>query len=419
MSFMILSIELILAVTVGFVMAWAVGANDVANAMASTVGSKTLTVRSAVITAAIFEALGAGLASGQVTNMIRYGIVDVSIYAQHLDYFVIGMLSALMSAATWLIIATHHGLPVSTTHSIIGAVIGFGVVSMGSKHILWYSVWSILASWVATPLCAIVLAYVVFRCISYVVFSAESPIKQANWLVPLCMMLLVLIFSGVTIFQGLDTIGIQLLDWQKQVTIWALASVTYAVGWQYTNKMLKRTERLTREKQLNAVEKKFGILSIMTAASMAYAHGSNDVANAIGPVAAIVQVLHTGTLAEGATIPGWIVALGAGGIVLGLTLYGYKIMETVGTGITQLTPSRGFAAQFSTSAIIVIASGLGYPVSTTQTMVGAILGVGLARGMTALNRKTIRSIFISWLITLPAGAFFAGIYYMIISYFLR
>ncbi|HAV93741.1 MAG TPA: phosphate permease, partial [Proteobacteria bacterium] len=227
------------------------------------------------------------------------------------------------------------------------------------------------------------------------------------------------IFSGVTIFQGLDTIGIQLLDWQKQVMIWALASVTYAVGWQYTNKMLKRTERLTREKQLNAVEKKFGILSIMTAASMAYAHGSNDVANAIGPVAAIVQVLHTGTLAEGATIPGWIVALGAGGIVLGLTMYGYKIMETVGTGITQLTPSRGFAAQFSTSAIIVIASGLGYPVSTTQTMVGAILGVGLARGMTALNRKTIRSIFISWLITLPAGAFFAGIYYMIISYFLR
>ena len=295
---MSLSIELVLAVTVGFVMAWAVGANDVANAMASTVGSKTLTVRSAVITAAIFEALGAGLASGQVTNMIRYGIVDISIYSQHLDYFVIGMLSALMSAATWLIIATHHGLPVSTTHSIIGAVIGFGVVSMGSEHILWYSVWSILASWVATPLCAIVLAYVVFSCISYVVFSSENPIKQANWLVPLCMMLLVLIFSGVTIFQGLDTIGIQLLDWQKQVMIWALASVTYAVGWQYTNKMLKRTERLTREKQLNAVEKKFGILSIMTAASMAYAHGSNDVANAIGPVAAIVQVLNTGTLAE-------------------------------------------------------------------------------------------------------------------------
>lgn len=412
---MILSAELTLAILVGFVMAWAVGANDVANAMASTVGSKTLTVRSAVIIAAVFEALGALLASGQVTNMIRYGIVDISIFSQQLDHFVIGMLAALMSAASWLIIATHYALPVSTTHSIIGAVLGFGIVSVGAQHILWLSVINIVVSWIVTPLFAIFTAYCIFYGISYVVFSAKEPIQQANWLIPLCMSLLVLIFSGVTVFQGLSTIGIEFSDWQKQIFVLSFAAITYMAGWRYTHRELNKKRQLSREEQLQAVEKKFGILSIMTAASMAYAHGSNDVANAIGPLAAIVQVLNTGMLTEGATIPTWVIGLGAGGIVLGLMMYGYKIMETVGNGITQLTPSRGFAAQFSTSAIIVMASGLGYPVSTTQTMVGAILGVGLARGMAALNRKTIRSILISWLITLPAGAIFAALYYLILA----
>ena len=412
---MTLSAELALAILVGFVMAWAVGANDVANAMASTVGSKTLTVRSAVIIAAIFEAMGALLASGQVTNMIRYGIVDIAMFSHQLDHFVIGMLAALMSAASWLIIATHYGLPVSTTHSIIGAVLGFGIVSVGTQHILWLSVLNIVISWILTPIFAIFIAYAIFYGISYLVFSAKDPIQQANWLIPLCMSLLVLIFSGVTVFQGLSTIGVEFNGGQKQIIVLTLAALTYTAGWQYTHQRLKKKRELSREEQLQAVEQKFGILSIMTAASMAYAHGSNDVANAIGPLAAIVQVLNTGVLTEGATIPTWVISLGAAGIVLGLMMYGYKIMETVGNGITQLTPSRGFTAQFSTSAIIVVASGLGYPVSTTQTMVGAILGVGLARGMAALNRKTIRSILISWLVTLPAGAVFAALYYLLLT----
>ena len=415
---MSLPIELILAVVVGFIMAWAVGANDVANAMASTVGSKTLSIRSAVIVAAVFEAIGAICASGQVTNMIRYGIVDISIFDQQLDRFVIGMLSALMSAASWLLIATRCGWPVSTTHSIIGAVLGFGLVSVGSSHILWVGVLKILLSWVWTPLFAMVVAYTIFTLISQLVFSASNPIRQANWLIPLCMVLLVLIFSGVTVFQGLDVIGLSINRWQKQAIVFTLAVGVFIFGWRYTHRKLGKTRQLSREKQLEAVEKKFGVLSIMTAASMAYAHGSNDVANAIGPVAAVVQVLNTQTLEHGATIPSWIVMLGAGGIVSGLMMYGYKIMETVGSGITQLTPSRGFTAQFSTSAIIVIASGLGFPVSTTQTMVGAILGVGLARGMAALNRKTIKSILISWAITLPMGALFAALYYQILGYYL-
>ncbi|MEC8882886.1 MAG: inorganic phosphate transporter [Pseudomonadota bacterium] len=413
-----MSLELVLTVLVGFIMAWAVGANDVANAMASTVGSKTLSVRTAVIVAAVFEAIGAICASGQVTNMIRYGIIDVQVFSNQLDHFVVGMLSALMSAASWLLIATHFGWPVSTTHSIIGAVLGFGVVSIGMSHILWWSVAKILLSWVLTPLCAVFVSYFTFILIGRLIFSAKDPIAQANWLIPTCMMLLVFIFSGVTIFQGLDVIGIEMDAWKRQVLIVSMGGVSFVIGWLYTHKKLKKTKKLSREKQLNAVEKKFAILSIMTAASMAYAHGSNDVANAIGPVAAVVQVLQTQSLTEGSVIPTWVVFLGASGIVLGLMMYGYKIMETVGSGITQLTPSRGFTAQFSTSAMIVVASGLGYPVSTTQTMVGSILGVGLARGMTALNLNTIKSILVSWSITVPVGAIFAGVYYWVLSFFL-
>lgn len=412
---MIISLELVLAVVVGFIMAWAVGANDVANAMASTVGSKTLTVRSAVIIAAVFEAIGAICASGQVTNMIRYGIIDVQIFANQLDHFILGMLSSLMSAASWLLIATHFGWPVSTTHSIIGAVLGFGVVSIGFDHILWWSVFKILLSWILTPVFAVMLSYVIFILLGRLVFSAKDPISQANWLIPTCMTLLVFIFSGVTIFQGLDVIGVAINDWHRYVVVMALGGLTFIVGWLYTHHKLKKTKGLSRQSQMNAVENKFGILSIMTAASMAFAHGSNDVANAIGPVAAVVQVLQTQSLQHGAVIPPWVVFLGASGIVLGLMMYGYKIMETVGVGITQLTPSRGFTAQFSTSVIIVMASGLGYPVSTTQTMVGAILGVGLARGMAALNLTTIKKILVSWLITVPVGAAFSSIYYSILT----
>lgn len=410
-----LSIELILVVLIGFVMAWAVGANDVANAMASTVGSKTLSVRNAVIVAGVFEAIGAVLASGQVTNMIRYGIIDVHVFNDQLPVFVVGMLAALMSAATWLLIATHNGWPVSTTHSIIGSVLGFGLASVGRKNILWSSLGGIIISWVLTPIFAIGVAYMVFATISRLVLSVDEPLKQARWLIPVCMMLLVVIFSGVTIFQGIDAIGIHVELWKKYMMVILAAVIALIAGWVYTRGKLKKISKSDRDGQLHAVEAKFGILSIMTAASMAYAHGSNDVANAIGPVAAVVQVLSTQSIEQGATVPTWVVGLGASGIVLGLVMYGYKIMETVGSGITQLTPSRGFAAQFSTSGIIVIASGLGYPVSTTQTMVGAILGVGLARGMAALNIKIVKNIFVSWVVTLPMGVFFASIYYVILS----
>ena len=266
-----LPIELLLVIVVGFVMAWAVGANDVANAMASTVGSKTLTIRSAVIIAAFFEAVGAMLASGQVTNMIRYGIIDVQVFTDQLAIFVIGMLSALMSAATWLLVATYHGWPVSTTHSIIGAVLGFGLVGVGYQHILWKSLLCIGLSWILTPICAVIMAYGVFCSISVLVLASDNPLKQANWLIPVCMALLVLVFSGVTIFQGLGTIGVYLDLWQQYVVVFCLAISTFLFGRKYTKKKLKKVKVANRDEQLQAVEKKFGVLSIMTAASMAYA----------------------------------------------------------------------------------------------------------------------------------------------------
>ena len=407
-------IELVLAVVIGFLMAWAVGANDVANAMASTVGSKTLSVQSAVLIAAVFEAVGAIFASGQVTNMIRYGVLDIAAFHEQQDIFILGMLASLLSAATWLLVATYHGWPVSTTHSIIGAVLGFGFVSVGVDNILWGNLRLIFLSWLLTPVCAVCAAYLIFQIISYVVLSAPAPLQRAGKVVPICLMLLVFIFGGVTVFQGIDALGIKVDLWQKYVWVTITAIATYVLVSAYAQKEYIKYQCLGREQQLVIVEKKFGVLSIITAASMAYAHGSNDVANAIGPVAAVAQLVTTQSFTQGASIPVWVVLLGATGIILGLVMYGYRIMETVGTGITQLTPSRGFTAQFATSAIIVSASGFGYPVSTTQTMVGAILGVGLARGMAALNIKVIKNIFISWVITVPMGAILsAGYFYML------
>ncbi len=258
------------------------------------------------------------------------------------------------------------------------------------------------------------LAYNIFTMVSYIILASNNPLSRAEWLIPVCMALLVLIFSGVTIFQGLTTIGVQLGPGQQYSVVAVAVILTFMIGRRCVCKDLKKAKSSSQEEQLQVVEAKFGILSVMTAASMAYAHGSNDVANAIGPVAAVAQVVYEGALSQGATIPAWVIGLGASGIVLGLVMYGYKIMQTVGTGITQLTPSRGFCAQFSTSVIIVVASGLGYPVSTTQTMVGAILGVGLARGMAALNMKVIKNIFVSWVITLPIGAIFSGIYFLLL-----
>ena len=417
---MIESTESIYAVVIGFLMAWAIGANDVANAMASTVGSKILTVRMAVIIAAIFEALGAMLASGQVTNMIRYGIVDVSNFSHTPEIFIQGMLSSLMAASSWLIVATYYGLPVSTTHTIIGSVLGFALISVGPDKIEWYNLTEILISWVLSPIVALLSSYAVYKIITRMILHAEDPLQQSKVYVPWLSVAVVGLFTHITIFHCLEPLGLD-LSISLKYSVFLLASVVaYSTGLWQVKVLISIIEKKNAEGGVlilhEEVERLFSGLAIISAAGMAFAHGANDVANAIGPVAAIIGFKGGQSLtSQPSVIPFWILQLGASGVVLGLITYGYKIMDTVGSKITQLTPSRGFVAQFTTSAIIMIASSLGLPVSTTQTMVGAILGVGIARGFMALNMKVIRGILISWFITVPAGMILAMIFFLVLQ----
>ncbi len=410
-------VYIILAVIFGFFMAWGIGANDVANAMGTSVGSKALTFVQAIIVAAIFEAAGSLLAGGQVTDTIRSHIIDVHVLSGSPDVLIYGMLASLLAAGTWLVIATFFGWPVSTTHSIIGAVIGFGVVVLGPKAIYWHQTIDIGLSWILTPIISGIMAYLLFRSVQKFIFNASDPIKNAKRYVPWYIFLVAFVISLVTLLNGLKHIGLKLTPMDS---IWLAILISLIISF-IGGLFLRRipTQKVDAEGQINyqTLEKIFGVLMIFTACAMAFAHGSNDVANAIGPLAAVVGIVKSGgEIMAKSQIPLWIMVLGAAGIVSGLAMYGHRVIRTIGSNITQLTPSRGFAAQLATATTVVIASGAGLPISTTQTLVGAVLGVGFARGMGALNLGVIRNIFMSWIITLPAGAIFAIIYYYIIRF---
>lgn len=407
---------IILAAVFGFIMAWGVGANDVSNAMGTSVGSKALTITQAIIIAAIFEALGSLLAGGQVTETIRGKIIDAAIFADAPDLLVYGMLASLLASGTWLIIASFFGWPVSTTHSIIGAVIGFGLIARGVDAIYWDQIINIALSWIVTPIIALAAAFLLFRSVQYLIFESPTPIKNSKRYVPWYIFVVSMVLSLVTLLNGLQHVGLNLKAWEC-----ILISILISVVVMFIGRFLLRRIPTNHENNERAdfakIEKIFGILMLFTACAMAFAHGSNDVANAIGPLAAIVGIVDSGgSVLATAHIPFWIMLLGAAGIVAGLAMYGYKVIATIGNDITQLTPSRGFAAQLATAGTVVVASGMGLPISTTQTLVGAVLGVGFARGMGALNLSVIRNIFMSWIITLPAGAVCSILYYKLLQF---
>lgn len=407
-------ILIILAAVFGFIMAYGVGANDVANAMGTSVGSKALTIKQAIIIAAIFEFAGAYLAGGSVTSTIRSGIIDPSYFAEVPEYLVYGMIGALLAAGTWLLVASYFGWPVSTTHSIVGAIIGFALVAVGSEAVQWNKVSGIVGSWVVTPMLAGILAYLIFMSAQRLIFDTENPIANAKKYVPFYMVFAGFIMSLVTIQKGLTHIGLNISTANGIYLALGIGLVVGLIG-KVAISRLKIDPEADREMHFNNVEKIFGILMITTACCMAFAHGSNDVANAIGPVAAVVSVVTSGgEIASKATLAPWVLPLGAVGIVIGLATLGARVIKTIGTAITHLTPSRGFAAELSAASTVVIASGAGLPISTTQTLVGAVLGVGLARGIAALNLGVVRNIFISWVITLPVGAGLAVIFFYLL-----
>ena len=412
------TIILILAIIFGFLMACGIGANDVANAMGTSVGSKVFTLKQAIVVASIFEFLGAFLAGGEVTGTISKGIIDSHFFFNQPEVFVYGMLAALLACATWLIVASHYGWPVSTTHSIVGAIIGFAMITVGPESLHWSKIIIIMSSWIISPLIGCILSYFVFMSIQSLIFQADDPFTSAKKYIPFYVFAMGCGISLITLTQGLKHVGINLNNYQILGYSALVGFVIFLISKFALNKVT--LDKKADEKfHFANVEKIFGIMMMFTACSMAFAHGSNDVANAVGPLAAIVQILHDpGAMAGQTIVPSWVLLLGAAGIVVGLATYGYRVIETVGQNITELIPSRGFSAEISTALIVVFASGIGLPLSTTHTLVGAILGVGFARGIGALNLDVIRKIVLSWIITMPTGVCLTmGLFFIIKSIF--
>jgi len=406
----------VMAAVVGFFMAWGIGANDVANAMGTSVGSKAITLKQAIIIAMIFEFAGAYLAGGEVTSTIRKGIIDVSYFIDIPEYLVLGMIASLLSAGIWLAVASYFGWPVSTTHSIIGAIIGFTAVGVSPDAVEWVKVAGIVGSWVVTPAISGLIAILIYMSAKKLIFDRSTPLIYAVKYVPIYMGLAGFIMSLVTIKKGLKHVGLGLPAEQGYMLAIAIGVAVGLIGIVLIRR-LHVEKALTTEEQTAHVEKIFAILMVLTACCMAFAHGSNDVANAIGPLAAVVSVVsNDGAILDNADLAWWILPLGGLGIVAGLALFGHRVMKTIGQGITHLTPSKGFAAELAAATTVLIASGTGLPISTTQTLVGAVLGVGIVQGVAALNGKVIRSIIISWIVTLPAGASLSIIFFFILTF---
>ena len=400
-------IALWIAGALALYMAWAIGANDVANAMGTSVGSGALTVWGAILVAAIFEFAGAFFAGGHVTDTVRKGMLDVSLVDR--DQLIYGMLGSLAAAGTLLVGATRFGLPVSTTHAIVGAIVGFGVVSVGPEVVNWGKIGQIVLSWLTSPLIAGVFAFVIFQITRAKVLDTKDPVAQIRKLGPIFFFLVFFIIGLVTLFKGLKPLKLNLELTEALMGSILLGFIGAGVGVFFIRRVELGPE--DPKHRFSRVEKVFVVLQILTACAIAFAHGSNDVANAIGPLAAISSAISGADLGGKASVSPWMLAIGGIGIVFGLATWGYRVMETVGKRITELTPSRGFAAQLAAATTIVVASRLGIPVSTTHTLVGAVLGVGLARGISALDMRVVGKIIASWVATLPIAAGLSMFFY--------
>ncbi|MFQ5994602.1 MAG: inorganic phosphate transporter [Acidiferrobacterales bacterium] len=391
-------------------MAWGIGANDVANAMATSVGSRALTVAQAVVIAAIFEFAGAYLAGGEVTTTIRKGIVESSVFADTPDLLIYGMLAALLASGVWLFIASRRGWPVSTTHTIIGALVGFAAVGIGIDAVQWGKVRTVAISWVVSPVLAGAISYAVFNSIQTLIINTNEPLHNARRYAPVYVFAVSFVIVMLTLTKGLKHVGLDLSALESVGLALVFAFAAAALGVLLVSRIKIDPEADRRFHYAN-VEKVFGVMMVFAAAAVAFAHGSNDVANAVGPMAAVITTVKTGEVVQESALSPWALLLGGTGIVIGLTTFGYRVMRTVGERITELTPSRGFAANLSAASTVVLASFTGLPISTTHTLVGAVLGVGFARGIAALDLRVVSNIFMSWVVTLPAGALLAIMFF--------
>jgi len=405
-------IILIIAIGAALYMAWNIGANDVANAMGTSVGSGALTLKKAVIVAGIFEFSGAVLVGKHVTDTIAKGIANPLLIDTNI--LILGMLSALLASAIWVTIATYFSLPVSTTHSIVGAVIGF-LLLYNVSLIHWNVVLNIAASWLISPLAGLVTAYIFFMIIKKTIFAKEDPVKEAEIVAPFFIFFTVVVITMSVIYKGLENLNFNLPLIQALMISFIVGIIASLMGYFF---FVSHKYKYDQDKY-KRLENFFISLQIMTAASVAFAHGANDVANAVGPLVTVVNIYTGVSLSTKTVIPLWVLILGGFGIVLGISTWGYRVIYTIGKKITEITPTRGFVAQLAAAFTVLVFSKLGMPISTSHVIVGAVLGVGFARGLATINYKVIRNIVYSWIVTLPvAMGVSAGIFLLLKCIFL-
>ena len=400
------TIIIIFAAIVGFYMAWNIGANDVANAMGTSVGARSITFKQAIIIAAVFEFLGAILVGNHVSLTIAKGIVNPYEYADNATIFAYGMLATLLASAIWVHLATKLGMPVSTTHSIVGGVIGFGIVSHGVSSIKWAELITIVASWVVSPISGAIISFFIFLFISKYILANDKPVVAAKKYAPFLAFLVSIVLVFSMLYKGLKNLHLHLTFSYALLASLFVGAIFYIVIFLIISKIPVDTT-LPYKRRYPQVERVFAILQVITASYMAFSHGSNDVANAVGPLMGAVYanaLVHANNI----NMPIWVLSVGAVGIVTGLSMYGYKVILVVGRRITDMTPSRGFAAEFGAATTVLVCSKMGLPISTTHTLIGSVIGVGLARGIGALNIKVLKDVFLSWILTIPIAAVLSG-----------
>jgi PiT family inorganic phosphate transporter len=404
----------VVAIVLCFFMTWGVGANDLANVMSTTMGSKAITVRQAMLIAVIFEFAGAFLGGTGVTETMRDGIINTSELMEQPLILIEGMLGVLMACTIWMNLASYLGVPVSITNALVGSIVGFGSMVLGLDAIHWNQVSHIAIGWITSPLISGVAAYALFISIQQSIFVKTDPLEKAKLYIPIYLFLVGSILSFITVFKGLKHFDIH-LNFKQDIAVTLATSISITIIGMIFIKRIPEKEQLKRRERFLQVEKYFAVLMAMTACAMVFAHGSNDVALAVGPLTIVHSlVLQAHQPFGAANYPSWIILLGCFGVVTGLLMYGKKVIETVGSAITALTPSRAFAATLAAATTVVVATSLGIPVSATQTLVGAVLGVGLARGIGALNLIVIRNIFMSWILTLPVASILTILFYKLL-----
>jgi len=408
-----ISTIIVLAALFGFYMAWNIGANDVANAMGTSVGARSISLKQAIIIAAVFEFAGAVLVGSHVSLTIAKGIVNPSDYSSNSNIFAYGMLATLLASSIWINLATKLSLPVSSTHSIVGGVIGFGIVSQGVSSIQWTKLIAIVASWFISPISGGIISFVIFLFISKYILQNDKPVVAAKKYAPFFafMVSIVIVFS--MLYKGLKNLHLHLSFIHSSIITLIIGILFYLIIKIIVSKIPVDTT-LPYKRRYPQVERVFAILQVITASYMAFAHGANDVANAIGP---IMGAVYAQSLIQGhtMTMPIWILSVGGVGIVIGLSTYGYKVIRVVGAKITSMTPSRGFSAEFGAATTILVCSRLGLPISTTHTIIGAVVGVGFARGLSAINMKILKEVFFGWIITIPIAAGLSGAIFLILK----